>query len=70
MDNIFVKCKSIFTVVGIAKREPRRYGKNGEVLFKYEETEIARRRSSVATTAAHSAYKKQETEKDAQDEYA
>lgn len=57
MDSIFVKCDSIFTVVGIAKREPRRYGKDGEILINYEETDMARRRSSVATTAAQSAYK-------------
>lgn len=54
MDNIFVKCKSIFTVVKIAREEPRRYGKNGEVLINYEETDMAqRRRSSVATATAN-----------------
>lgn len=49
MDAIFVKCKSIFTAVKTAKQEPRRYGKNGEKLINYEETDMAqRRRSSIA----------------------
>ena len=47
MDTIFHKCKSVFTVVGIANREPRRYGKDGELLITYEETDEFRRRSSV-----------------------
>jgi hypothetical protein len=37
MDVIFQKCKSVFTVVKIADEEPRRYGKNGELLISYEE---------------------------------
>ena len=50
MDNIFEKTTSIFNVVKVAKEEPRRFGKNGEVLISYEETEVhARRRSSVRT---------------------
>ncbi|KAJ9656822.1 hypothetical protein H2198_004710 [Neophaeococcomyces mojaviensis] len=49
MDAIFVKCKSIFTVVRIAKEEPRRHGKNGEILISYEQTDYhERRRSSHA----------------------
>lgn len=51
MDNIFAQCESIFTVVKIAKTEPRRYGKNGELLIEYQQTEMARRRSS-ATAAS------------------
>ena len=52
MDNIFEKTTSIFNVVKVAKEEPRRFGKNGEVLISYEETEVhARRRSSVAYMA-------------------
>ena len=47
MDAIFAKCNSIFTVVKIAKDEPRRYGKNGELLINYEDTDMAGRRASV-----------------------
>ncbi|KAI1462393.1 general substrate transporter [Annulohypoxylon moriforme] len=42
MDSIFHKVKGgkgYFTVVHIAEKEPRRYGKNGELLIAYEETE-------------------------------
>ncbi|KAI1370868.1 general substrate transporter [Hypoxylon crocopeplum] len=42
MDSIFHKVhgnKGYFTVVDIAEKEPRRYGKNGELLIAYEETE-------------------------------
>ncbi|KAI1260419.1 general substrate transporter [Xylariaceae sp. FL1019] len=42
MDAIFHKAKGLrgyFTVVQIARDEPRRYGKNGEVLIAYDETE-------------------------------
>jgi hypothetical protein len=38
---------SIFSVVGIAKEESHHYGKGGELLINYEETEQARRASSV-----------------------
>lgn len=49
MDVIFRKCRSIFTIVKIAKEEPQRYGKNGELLIQYEETEEHRQRqASVA----------------------
>ncbi|KIW02625.1 hypothetical protein, variant 2 [Verruconis gallopava] len=62
MDNIFRKThessdsaiKPLFNVVKIAKHEPRMYGKNGEILVNYDDTEAhiaavnaARRRSSV-----------------------
>jgi len=48
MDAIFVKCHSYLSVVKIAKDEPRRFGKKGELLIAYEETEEhQRRRSSV-----------------------
>jgi len=54
MDAIFVKTKSIFTAVRVAKEEPRRYGKNGEVLINYDQTDMAhRRRSSVADVRQH-----------------
>jgi hypothetical protein len=49
MDNIFVKTNSIFTVVKVAKQEPHRYDKNGDVLINYEETEEHERRRSSAT---------------------
>ncbi|KAL8720294.1 MAG: hypothetical protein Q9225_002832 [Loekoesia sp. 1 TL-2023] len=46
MDGIFRKCHSVFTVVNIAKNEPQRYGKNGELLIRYEETEEHRERQA------------------------
>ncbi|KAK5057666.1 hypothetical protein LTR84_011667 [Exophiala bonariae] len=48
MDTIFQKTKNIFTVVWTAKHEPRRYGKNGEVLIEYEDTGEHQRRVSNA----------------------
>lgn len=39
MDSIFHKTKGWFSVVSVARNEPRRYGKHGEVLISYEETE-------------------------------
>lgn len=54
MDAIFVKTKSVFSAVRVAREEPRRYGKNGEVLINYDETDMAhRRRSSVADARPH-----------------
>ncbi|KAM3416982.1 hypothetical protein BST61_g8567 [Cercospora zeina] len=54
MDEIFHKVhgfQGIFDVVKVAKEQPRRYGKKGELLIAYEDTEeareVARRRSSV-----------------------
>jgi hypothetical protein len=47
VDAIFEKTHSIFSVVGIAKEEPYRYGKDGELLINYEEIEQARRASGV-----------------------
>ena len=50
MDSIFRKTTSIFNVVRVAKEEPRRYGKKGEVLIQYEETgEHAQRIASVVS---------------------
>lgn len=46
MDTIFRKTKSIFSVVRIAREEPRRYGKNGELLIDYTQTEDHLRRAS------------------------
>jgi hypothetical protein len=42
MDAIFHKVKGAsgwFSVVKVAKDEPRRYGKNGELLINYDDTE-------------------------------
>ncbi|KAI0145022.1 sugar transporter family protein [Pestalotiopsis sp. NC0098] len=42
MDTIFHKApgaKGWLSVVGVARREPRRYGKNGELLIEYEKTD-------------------------------
>lgn len=49
MDSIFQKTKNIFTVVWTAKHEPRRYGKNGEILIDYEMSEEHLRRASIAS---------------------
>ncbi|KAL8904131.1 MAG: hypothetical protein Q9207_003482 [Kuettlingeria erythrocarpa] len=46
MDSIFRKCDSIFTIVKIAKDEPQRYGKKGELLIRYEETDEHRQRQA------------------------
>lgn len=48
MDSIFRKTKSIFSVVRTAKEEPRRYGKNGEILIAFDETEEHHNRLSTA----------------------
>jgi hypothetical protein len=52
MDEIFHKTTGPFDVVKIAHNLPHRYGKKGELLVDYEDTEqareIERRRSSVA----------------------
>jgi hypothetical protein len=66
MDDIFRAVhgfKGAFTVVKVAHEMPRRYGKKGELLINYEETETARqmserRRSSVAAQEAGGARKK------------
>lgn len=52
MDSIFHKCHSWFTVVKIAQNEPRRFGRKGELLINYEETEehVARQQSVVSAT--------------------
>lgn len=51
MDEIFHKTTSIFDAVKVARDMPRRYGKNGELLVDYFDTEAAqgaeRRRSSI-----------------------
>jgi hypothetical protein len=56
MDDIFRAVhgfKGAFTVVKVAHEMPRRYGKKGELLINYDETDAAvRRRSSVAAQQA------------------
>ena len=51
MDEIFHKCTNPFNVVSVARNMPHRYGKKGELLIDYDQTEEAqeaqRRRSSV-----------------------
>jgi beta-xylosidase len=49
MDTIFRKTDSIFKLVGVARKEPHRYGKNGEQLVTYEETEEHQRRASYVS---------------------
>lgn len=45
--------KGYFDVVRIAREEPRRYGKHGELLISYEETEEHKRHLSVAEEGGH-----------------
>jgi hypothetical protein len=66
MDDIFRAVhgfKGAFTVVKVAHEMPRRYGKKGELLINYDDTEGARRmserrRSSIAAQEAGGAKKK------------
>jgi hypothetical protein len=56
MDEIFHKTTNPFDVVKVAHGLPRRYGKRGELLINYEDTEEARdteRRRSSVTGATH-----------------
>src|SRR4029077_16578208 len=46
MDTIFRNTRSIFSVVRVAREQPRRYGKNGELLVEYAVTEERLRRLS------------------------
>lgn len=52
MDSIFRKTTNIFSVVRIAREHPRRFGKNGEVLITYDQTEEHQRRVSAVGGAA------------------
>lgn len=54
MDSIFLNTNSVFSLVSTARNTPRRYGKNGEVLINYEETEEHRRFSAIPEKAEHS----------------
>lgn len=40
MDRIFLKTTSIFDLVSVARKEPRRFGKRGELLVEYAEHEV------------------------------
>lgn len=40
MDKIFLKTTSIFNVVSVARKEPRRFGKRGELLVEFAEHEV------------------------------
>ena len=55
MDSIFRKAHGAagyFNVVKIAHNEPRRFGKNGELLIAYDETEEhAQRQASVVSAS-------------------
>ncbi|KAJ5125479.1 hypothetical protein N7448_004799 [Penicillium atrosanguineum] len=46
MDTIFNKTTSVFNVVSVARNEPHRYGKHGELLINYQDTEQHLRRAS------------------------
>jgi hypothetical protein len=48
MDTIFRKTKSIFNTVKVAKKEPRRYGKHGELLINYEHSAEHQRLQELA----------------------
>jgi hypothetical protein len=54
IDTIFRKTKGWFDVVSVAKNEPQRYGKNGELLIDYEQTEdhVVRSHSVVSGAGA------------------
>lgn len=55
IDSIFRKTKGWFNVVSTARHEPRRYGKHGELLIDYVETdEHVTRTNSVAGRGAKS----------------
>lgn len=53
MDSIFRKTTSWLSVVRVAHDEPRRYGKSGEILIDYDDTEEHRlRQPSVFSASA------------------
>lgn len=54
MDTIFHKTSNVFDLVSVARAEPHRYGKNGELLINYEETEEHLRRASYVSEKAKS----------------
>lgn len=46
MDTIFYKTNNVFNVVTVARNEPHRFGKNGELLVNYQDTAEHLRRAS------------------------
>ena len=40
MDRIFFKTTSVFDVVSVARKEPRRFGNRGELLVEFAEHEV------------------------------
>ncbi|KAJ5086772.1 hypothetical protein NUU61_008079 [Penicillium alfredii] len=46
MDTIFHKTNNVFSLVSVARNEPHRYGKHGELLINYQDTEEHHRRAS------------------------
>jgi hypothetical protein len=64
IDNIFIKTsrgwRGWFGVVEVAKNEPQRYGKNGELLIDYENEEHFRRASIATHSTAHADVEKHE----------
>ncbi len=40
MDRIFLKTTSVFDVVSVARKEPRRFGNRGELLVEFAEHEV------------------------------
>lgn len=69
MDGIFAKCNSIFTVVKIAKTQPKRFGKDGELLIEYDRTDMARRRSSATAASISRPGNVGEKDEDEQQEF-
>lgn len=68
MDEIFHAASGPFDVVGIAHNLPHRYGKKGELLVDYADTEQAheaeRRRSSVVATQSNGGVLAKDNEKE------
>ncbi|ODH44853.1 hypothetical protein ACO22_00617 [Paracoccidioides brasiliensis] len=58
MDTIFRKTDSIFSAVRVAAETPCLYGKNGEVLINYNETEEQQRKSSAVGFETYTAENK------------
>ncbi|KAJ5570004.1 uncharacterized protein N7459_009434 [Penicillium hispanicum] len=46
MDTIFLKTTNVFNVVSVARNQPHRFGKNGELLINYQDTAEHLRRAS------------------------
>ena len=75
MDEIFHDVhgfRGAFDVVKVSLTKPRRFGKNGELLIDYEDTEMyrdtARRRSSVASQGIPQPQQNRESAEAQQDE--